>query len=181
MASLFHTCFPAEGTLICGKPLREVPGFPFPSKLPSSPTALLVTTHPHIFPAIPPGPCSHVPGLLSAISGMWASVAAKSDCHHTAHMSGEASCLPGAASSLGKAVCALQVARYPHSECLPCPKGGQKEGEVPVAFSAALPNTRHQRQRNLTSSLKVICVYQGVSAWLLASCAGRAPLNPCFW
>lgn len=192
MASLFHACFHAEGTLICGKSQTwKHCGKDWASPAPTNSPLLqlhgAVGDNPS--PRLSwddvgddfPIPHPYVPGLLPATSGMWAPMTGKSNCHHTAHMLGEASCLPGAVPSLRKAECALRVAQYPHGKCLPCPKEGQKEGEVPTAFSAALPNTHYQGQRKLTWSLKVLCMYQWGSAGLLASCAGRAPLNLCFW
>lgn len=106
-----------------------------------SSTVLLVTSHSHIFPGILPG-LSHVPGLLPAISGMWAPTAGKSNCHHTTRLLGESSHLPGPVPSLGKADCALHVAQYPEGEYLPWSKRGQKGGwGTPCLFSISAQNT----------------------------------------
>lgn len=89
--SLFHTCFPIEGTLICGQPhIWKCRGKDRASPVPATPTVLLQlhsAAGDNPFPHLPwdhPGPCSRASELLPTTSGAWALVEGKSNCRHAA-------------------------------------------------------------------------------------------------
>ena len=184
MASLFHTCSPAEKTLIYWQPqvwkhCAKVRACPAPANPPSPTTQLCCWWRP-----IPTSFLGYFQVLILRCLGCCQPhlVCGLLQQGNPTAITQPTLGPPWTISSFGKAECALHVVQYPHGECLPHPEGGEKEGEVPSAFSAALPDTRCQRQRNLSWSMKVFCmlpmglcratrqaVQAGLHWWLMAS------------